>query len=310
MKKDDSTNEEKTLVAAPCIGNQVDEAEALLLGHMSCMIDMKSSSVESVRENQERFDHQLQSIVKVKGEVIANISKQKTNIVDTCNTMDLIVCPDTESFNTVFLGWTKQKSFSRRADDLLVKLKQLHELVDEFDGPSDLLPKPSAKSYGIVLGGLARSGAAERAEEILSHMENTGIKPNAHCYVACINAWANSKFRLAHKKAETLIKKMIKEEIPVEKIAYTSLMNCYKAAAEEDNSAAQRCEEVLNKMIKLSNSSEGKYSGLTPDSIAYTTAIEAWARSNDNEAASRIDKLLHAMIDNDNNPDPSAKTFR
>ena len=286
-----------------CKDNQLSKAETLLLQHVSCMLDMNSSRLND-DESRERFENQIQSIVKLKER------KQISVLDDSCNTMDSIVSPDSDSLDIVLLGWSKQKSYSRRADDLLVKFVQLNDLVNEYDDLQELIPTPTVNSYGLVLNGLVRCGAAERSEEILNQMEDIGLEPNSHCYISCINAWAHSKFRLAHRKAEILIKKMIKEDIPVDKVAYTSLMNCYRAVSEEDDTAALRCEEVLNKMITLSSSSEKDYSGLTPDVVSYTTAIEAWSRSSDREAALKADKILFSMLHNDDTPNPTARTFR
>ena len=139
-------------------------------------------------------------------------------------------------------------------------MKLIHTMEESMDDMESL--KPGQSTYVAVMKSYARSDrddAAEKAEEILSHMSSLShacCMPKGQAYSAAILAWSNSKHV----------------------------------------NAGQRADALLSKLWSLYNSTEDQ--AYLPTRATYTSAITAWARSGQSKkAAERAEELLEEMED-------------
>lgn len=188
------------------------------------------------------------------------------------------VKPQTRSFNTVIDAWARSGN-PERAEMLL---RQMNELFEH--GNIDV--QPNVRSFNSIINAWAKSkdaNAAQKAEEILEHMEHLctqsgdrRLAPDTHSFSTVINAWARSNTVGKETKAYKILQDMNSMyangnfNARPNVIIYNAVMNaCAFAVGNESN--MQRAMEIAHATFK--ELQESPHS--TPDEITYGTFIKA-----------------------------------
>ena len=194
---------------------------------------------------------------------------------------------DTVSFNIVLQAWAREHSMAAAegADRLL----------------SILLQSPSCQadsySWAAVLHAYAKSEgkllAARRAQELLEQWMTlpssfTGL-PTDVCHNAVIDAWAVSGDERAGERAEALLRQLECRGRPEDSDAVLPTLVSYNACIKA-YARAGRAQDAQRLLDELRNSTT-----LHPDKISYATCMDAWAKSSENDAAERSERLLSEL---------------
>lgn len=112
--------------------------------------------------------------------------------------------PNTFNYNSLIIALANsaEEGTADRAADLLERMERCHK-----SGDPDI--KPTTVTFNAVINAFAKSGNAQRAEEILLHMEKLyeageDVKPNTRSFNSVINAWAKSNQEDAAQHAQDL----------------------------------------------------------------------------------------------------------
>ena len=182
---------------------------------------------------------------------------------------------NTFAYNKLLFAWSQPNAGAGAAQRVLDILQEMDLL---YGGGNDDV-EPDAMTYNTVIAALARHGDPVQAEEVLSRMiqfcksgTNLELKPNRVTYSAVIGAWSRSTKEGAARRAEQILKQMER------------LYNHQDDHGDNNN-----------------NNAESK-----PDVIAYTSVLNAFARSSEEGSAERAESLLNYMeaeYKNNNNVD-------
>jgi hypothetical protein len=149
--------------------------------------------------------------------------------------------------------------------------------------------EPTVDIYNTLLQGLTQAAtrsiqAAIEAEHALSKMDKMNrtrgwhTKPNTRSYSLVMNAYTKTRHATAGHRAESVLRRMI-ERHEYEKQEYFEEYGLeYNIVDPEQN----------NKII------------VTPDTVAYTTVIQAHGDSDSSESAEKAFMLLNELIHSDN----------
>jgi len=210
------------------------------------------------------------------------------------------VRPNTITFNSVIdaLSKSKERGSSARAEEVLNKMQQLHEL-----GHKDI--RPDTFSFASVLNAFANSDAADaakKAEDILQHMHqlhmngNDSVRPNTVCFATVIKAYSRSRQMGSAQRAEEILKWMFEvykagnQEVKPNTIAFTSACEAWSRSGSDD--AVERVEGLINWMKELSNRG---YKDIKPNEYTYNSLLTAIARSKHPDKADRALKIVDFM---------------
>lgn len=170
------------------------------------------------------------------------------------------------------------------------------QTVDLFEG---LSCEPTVDIYNTLLQGLSQAAtrsiqAAIEAEHVLKRMDkmnrNRGwhTKPNTRSYSLVLNGYTKSRHPTGGDRADAVLRKMI-ERYAYEREDYFDEYGVEYDMLQPDNN---------KRMI------------VTPDTIAYTTVIQAHVNSGSSESAGKALLLLNELIDSDNpSLEPDAFAF-
>ena len=159
----------------------------------------------------------------------------------------------------------------------------------QYDVYAGLSCEPTVDIYNTLLQGLSEAAsrsiqAAIEAEHVLSKMNKMNMtrgwhtKPNTRSYSLVLKAYANCRHVTSGDRAESVLRDMI-ERHEHEKLEY------FEQYGKEFDTANT---ELNNRMI------------VTPDTIAYTTVIQAHAYSDTSTSAEKALMLLNELIQSDN----------
>lgn len=210
------------------------------------------------------------------------------------------ISPDTISFNTVLYAWASLYE-GEKAECLL---KEMMTLALEGNY-TDL--RPDTISFNTVLHAYRYN--PQRARLLLNHMEklheagNEHVEPDVYSYTSVIQAWACSSSSSSRKskaasafQAKQLLEKMERichdqQQVTPNIVSYTCVMSALSKSKERG--AAQEAHNVLERMLERYRAGD---ENLKPDTIAFSTVIQAWANDDDSpHAAQRALDLLEQM---------------
>ncbi len=211
--------------------------------------------------------------------------------------------PTTLYYNAVMDGLARSrqgKAGALRAETLLDELEARRRA-------GDIELSPTSRSYNAVILAWKMSNCTEapqRAEAILKRMNerykagDRGCRPDQVTINSIIGVWANSQQEGAAERAETYLKFMEElyyeaddDSLKPDSISYNSVIDAYASCS--SGNGAHRAQEVYNRMqekfLKYGDDE------MQPDVITLTTLSNAWSRSKDEEAESRL-KTLRYLI--------------
>jgi len=248
--------------------------------------------------------------------------------------------PNNRSYTYVITAYgnVRRHDSGDLAEAVLERMKQMHKLeVKEYDATHDnpynvLSPKdnthqvitPDAAAYTAVIRAHANSksrDAANKAYAVLTEMHNN-VRPDAIAITTCINAFANvagkssgdTRDRVpAHERAEAaeraealllLMGDLAKEEGNMSTSESYSVPEGDMGSDEYDEPEDDFGQSFADEGENQSGTS------LQPTVIAYNSCLNAWAKSDTQEAAPRAGALLQGMIESSLNDTTAVKPNR
>jgi hypothetical protein len=202
---------------------------------------------------------------------------------DLRNTAARMVKPNVRSLSAVVEAWTNSNMDygSDRAVAILETAieKWIHRTTDQGlkNNHSPTIIKPNNFLVHQVLNALAKSGkgysAAKKAEQIFHLILN--VEENGGIQSGSITDDSGDDVLALDTRTMTLV------------------LECWtNCVTDGDVIPAQNAEHILNEMDKLY--SQGK--NVKPNSIAYTSCILAWARTNTEQAPEKAESILNRLI--------------
>jgi pentatricopeptide repeat protein len=218
--------------------------------------------------------------------------------------------PDIISFNSVLYAWAFLKE-GEKAESLLKEMISLTVQGNNTD------VKPDTISFNTVLHAYRYN--PRRASLILKHMEtlheagNDDVEPDVYSYTCCIQAWASSTEKAASFQAKQLLETMEtlskkRKELTPNIVSYTCVMTALSKS--NQRGAAQEAQCILERMLERYRAGDVR---VKPDTVAFTTVIDAWARDCDSpkNAAQHALDLLEQLksLQNELGVTPNALTY-
>lgn len=211
---------------------------------------------------------------------------------------------ETESCNHVLKAWAENSNAERTQKffDTMIRKRTQLDLV----------------SFSHVLRAWSKSKsplAVNRVEAMLLHVETaTSFKPNAECYLRVIECWAKCKRKGSEARIETLIG-LLNERLAndtghstmnvtnegIRQIATSNLLQVYHKIGN-----AHRAEEILLEFVK---DFETNAESPPPTIGMCISVLSTWSKSPSGRRASRAEKLLHLMDNNEAFPQPDTTCY-
>lgn len=195
---------------------------------------------------------------------------------------------DLDSFFPVMRFWAKNSTpggFSR-VEKLLARLEA--ELEAGNSAPRDMY-----KCYTVALDMFGKTGNSEKAEGILSRMEERGKKDKSLSPTrATYNAMMRAYTRKGDMKSAVEILHSMESSSDVNPtiVDYNVILAGYAKLGQ-----ARHGEELLARMISLCRVQ--RTDNLAPDLYSYNTIIDAWSRSNEPGKGIRAQEILSTLIE-------------
>lgn len=176
--------------------------------------------------------------------------------------------------------------------------EQAEALLQTMLGRRSNLP-PSTVAFASAINAWANSQhpeAAERAQKLLTRMEDLSCPPTTESYTAAIVAWSNSNKPWATKRARELLQTMETrclhgEEQACPTIAsYTSVIHAL--AKSRDRNSVKDAENLLQQMKEIARSGRRDF---VLNKITYSAVINVLAKSRAPDAHKKALKLLREM---------------
>lgn len=214
--------------------------------------------------------------------------------------------PNCYTFNACITAWSRSRE-KNAADNCVRLLEEMNALYEEAGRPEDL--PPDARCYNLAINAVARSrspGCADRARSLLNQMETKhdegpypDLVPDSLTFGAIINSYANDRSdQQASEHAAALLQQMesmwqcgIKSCKPTT-FVYNAAINCFAKQGGPAN--AEKAELFLEVMENLSNS-VAEDDAIRPDSISFSTVINAQANSGWVDAGEKADAIISKM---------------
>jgi len=140
------------------------------------------------------------------------------------------------------------------------------------------------------------------------HSGNKNAEPNVPSYNILIDAWSKSNKEHAPKRAELLMKEVTKKHADgvlkegPDAITYGAVINCYSKSNLPD--APRRARDLLETMIAQCEGDDTK-KDVRPNTITYAAVMDAHARQGDVEGATEV----FEMLKQDRNCEPNVQTY-
>jgi len=170
------------------------------------------------------------------------------------------------------------------------------------------IPSPSGNKVAIF----QQSGSGDTKQQIVeiwSHTQSNSslekkqlmhqqgfedLRPNTITYSTVIDAWSKSGVKGAGDKAETILNKMQEkyeagdENVKPDIRSFGAVLNCW---AKEGN--GPRAEAILTHIEQLMH--QQGFEHLRPNTIIYSTVIDAWANSRNDIGVTKVEAILDRM---------------
>jgi len=208
---------------------------------------------------------------------------------------DKNMCPTVVTFTSIIkvLSRCNLPDAPNHAENYLEKMIQYHK--------SDKIDKPPCQSlYTLVLTAWSNCGlstAGESAEDLLHKMQNSdvpGIFPDTIAFSVVLNIWGKQEKVWAANRAFTILKHM-EERFKSDNANAKPNAYCYATVIDAYGriGKAVEAEQVLERFIKECEISEDP--DMKPDSVVFTSTINAWSKRGGYEGALRAEALLEKM---------------
>mmetsp|Transcript_25747 Transcript_25747/g.38872 ORF Transcript_25747/g.38872 Transcript_25747/m.38872 type:complete len:1367 (+) Transcript_25747:119-4219(+) len=189
--------------------------------------------------------------------------------------------PDTRSFNILLLSFANslRKDSAQRA---LV-------LLDEMEQMSVNFGKPDAISYNTIISAFLKKGDMESGMEILDGLlARDDLKLNNRFFSSLIFSLSETDAVDAPAMADTIVKNLLETpEYIVDTRICNSLINCWGRANVDEG--PHRAMDILQGMLN------GDYGKALPDVATFTSVIDIWAKSGQENAVTKVEEVMELM---------------
>jgi len=234
--------------------------------------------------------------------------------------------PDAISFETTIRAWANAASERRnprgryeaavRAEAILNLMNEVADAADAREMALENSKKENTAAdgnehdddgWGLEIKGGTLQDAdllqekVDKNTDVINAARTTRLRPTLVTYNAVLNAWAKSDTRESAPRAEALLRRMIdpytsntttlsiEPIIRPDSMSFHIVMNAWARFGRYDPNSAQRAEELLDLMHDMYKS--GDYGEeMKPNMYSYTTAINAWARSEEGVKGAGIEE--------------------
>uniref|UniRef100_A0A7S2Y9L3 Pentacotripeptide-repeat region of PRORP domain-containing protein n=1 Tax=Entomoneis paludosa TaxID=265537 RepID=A0A7S2Y9L3_9STRA len=169
--------------------------------------------------------------------------------------------------------------------------------------------KPTTSIYNAVINALSRAPGnrlkfAQKAEKYLMEMHRRSAKgekevqPDVRTWAAVLRSWAMSRAPDAAENAERVLDQLedmhLKGETPIRPnyVCYTTVMGAWGHSRRHD--ALDKMEAILLRMED--HFTKTQEADMRPNTVSYVTAIDAFVRRNDRNAAKRAQATVDRMM--------------
>jgi Pentatricopeptide repeat domain/PPR repeat len=174
--------------------------------------------------------------------------------------------------------------------------------------------EPDVFTYGTVIASWVASGmkthAAERAEALVSNMQQRGLRPNTVVWNSIMSAWVKSKNPDAVRRTDEMLRMLeanaaagLDDDCRPDVISYNTHLHALSSLASPTNDYARRADALLARMEGGMHQGAAAASSVEPNSFSYNIVIDAYARSNRGMAAAHTLRRLIQQRQNGLEPD-------
>jgi pentatricopeptide repeat protein len=170
----------------------------------------------------------------------------------------------------------------------------LNRHVKDYSVQFDAELKPDLQAFQSVLTAYSRyhhPDAASKAESLLTHMQELyqsqtlDTQPNVWSYNTVISAWIHGRSRNAGEKAMRLYDEIQNVGLEPDTVSLNMLLHAYTISK-----SAPETEELFR--MKLEAYLKAPFNNPQPDSTAFGTVLNSWAKSKSEEAPEKAESLL------------------
>lgn len=216
----------------------------------------------------------------------------KGNLLSTEEEMDYSTEPGTGHFVSCLLAYQRRQDI-QRIEELLFQMESLYQAGNDK-------VKPDYRCFVIYLDALSKAGESEKAEEVLTRIENLfaedeSFSLNNYGYNLCIDAWTRSRKgsmvnREEHARAiiqrmKDLAMQTQNDSLLPDMHTYTSLMGTILKDRKSD--IDKKCEDIIALM-------ENGNENVKPDAVAYNHLICAYQISRKPEKTESVLERMQA----------------
>ena len=226
------------------------------------------------------------------------------------------VQPDVITYTTVIYAYANSTlpNSAVRAEQLFFEMERKAEEEDQKQrqdrtnnsqskSNSSSSVTPNTRTYNMVLSAIAKRGTPERAHQILCHMMNKyrnghPVKPNTTSFTIVMDAWARNVGDKNNSSPKTDSTQYVEQLFHEMKqwdncqpniVTYNTLIHVFA-----QHGHAQRAEHILQTML-LPQQPTTSTPAVIPNTISFTTVIEAWANSGDPQGPMKAEYWLQQM---------------
>jgi pentatricopeptide repeat protein len=159
--------------------------------------------------------------------------------------------------------------------------------------------EPTIHAFMAILKAQARGfeDGGEVAEQwCAKYTELTNEKPDEGMWTLVLHAWAKSGRSDAGRRADEIMKNLIESDTKLSVSLYNAWMDCWTKSefrrSGNHPKAVYRVQEILQHMERDSLTT---HRAIKPDSLSYSAAMQAWAKSSLPEAPQEAEELLRRM---------------
>jgi len=224
-------------------------------------------------------------------------------MMDTSSSSSLSIQPDVKTYTTVIKAWSKSNATDAP--------EQCQRLLDEMTKATTTTTlEPNMVAYSAVMDAYARRGRAKEAEQVLRQMMMNGdeIEPSTRSFNIVLNAWSKSSLNknnnnvtddIALQQCKRLLEEMKQRASIVDDanqnavvapntVTYDTIIHAYASRGR-----AREAEELLREMMKMASTTARGI--VKPDVRSFNVVLNAWSKSDADEAEERFQQLLADM---------------
>ncbi len=257
----------------------------------TCLLEEKDDSYWSEQLNEEQIED-AKYAAQAWVQSTSTKTKQQTNAesaeytekilkrlaLEKQNGNDLVDL-DVAMYELLIDIWSKL-DLPERAESILNDIQSINDTI-----PNNI--QLNETPYNKIIHLYKRQGNGEKAENVLRMMQKANIEPVEISYNGVVVAYAkNYKQSGSADQAQRMLEEMGKANINIDTFLFNTVMDAY-AKSRNDRLSAQKAEALLDRLESLEHTQ--------PNTISYTSVIDAYAKSNISDRAESAERVFRKM---------------